>query len=1372
MRRARAEPAHDRGDVHATRLPEGAVIRTEPLRTTGGRDVPLRPPDRVVGRTGEIAALEAAVAAARAGGQRALVVGGPGGMGTSALVQQVHPLVRDGGWFVAGGYDRYRRDAPYHGVRQALRQLGWLLLAEPEEERPGLRRDLRRTLGPNLDLAATVVPELATLLELRPRPPSGDGFRRPVRLQRAAVDLLRVACSRRRPVVFAVDDLQWADATALGLLDHLLLGEPVEGLVTVAAYRADELHPDSPLAAALARWCRPDGPAHLRLTGLDTGDLTALVGSVLRLDRGRAADLAALVAPHVAGNPLRTLEVLDALRRAGVLAAPDGQGWRWDPRAVRHHLATSRPTTDLVSERLGSLPPATVEVLAAMACLGGRVELPLLAAATGAAPADLRRRLAPALGDGLLVPAGGDALRFRHDVVRETVLRRAGDHGRRATRLALARRLGRAAGPPADADTATAAAQLYLPVVDEVRDPAERHAVAGLFRRAAGQAELLGDHATTLDLLDAAVPLVDPHDASTLADVHTHRHAALCGLGRLDEADAAFEAVGRLDVDPQSVVDVTLAQIDSLAGRGRHREAVELGTHLLRRLGVVTPAHERLDVEIERGLAAAYQWLATPQAPEPGEAPVTPTASAVAAVIDRMLPSASVSDELAYQWLALTALRMWAGRGPHPDLVGPVSHVPGVLLARRQDHRVAVAALRRVLAVSEARGYEPAVSQAHLRYAMDVGHWFEPLDHGVAHCRRARDGLLAGGDPAAACTACQVAMTLLMEYAPSVDRYAEEVEASLAFARQVGDDVAVAAFQAHRDLVDRLRGTGGQAGGRPDVPVGRRLLAASHHLTLALGAALFDDPEELDRQTSALMSMRRLLGSTYLAVQAHLLRALALAERVRTGPRAGRGATLGELDRVTGWLADRAERAPANLRHLRHLVEAEQAWAVGDVRTALACFDAAVGEAAARQRPWHLAYALERAGRFHLAHGAAHTGATLLAQAREQYLRWGAAAKVAHLDRASPGLADRAAPPGRPAGGPIPAGGADPSTLLATARQLGAPTTPEGVHERLVEILSEMTGATHVHLLVRAPDGGWVPAAGPPTRDGPAAVPASVAHHVDQTGEPLVVSDATRDERFADDPYLADLDRCSVLAVPVGDGDRPDAVLVLENRQLAGAFTPALRDAVTLIAAQVAISLHGARRYRDLERRMDERGAHLADATRRLARLGATDPLTGLANRRRLEEALAERWAEAQVTGEPVALAMIDIDSFKLYNDTYGHAAGDRRLQEVAAALRGTIRGDDLAARYDGEEFAVLMPRTDLRGASAAAERIRAAVAEKVRRGADAVTPPITVSIGVASAVPLPGEREHGLVELADGALHGAKRDGGDRVRWAPAPRP
>src|SRR5690606_14854918 len=170
---------------------------------------------------------------------------------------------------------------------------------------------------------------------------------------------------------------------------------------------------------------------------------------------------------------LRALEVLGALRRDGLLTASGGRGWRWDPRAVRHRLATPRRTTDLVADRVASLPPATVEVLEAMACLGEKVELSLLGTAVGVGPADLRQRLAPAFRDGLLAPAGPEAVRFRHDVVRETVLRRTGTHDRRATRLAPARRL---ADARPGADAGADGAPLYLPVGAAVRDAAERRA--------------------------------------------------------------------------------------------------------------------------------------------------------------------------------------------------------------------------------------------------------------------------------------------------------------------------------------------------------------------------------------------------------------------------------------------------------------------------------------------------------------------------------------------------------------------------------------------------------------------------------------------------------------------------------------------------------------------------------------------------------------------------------------------------------------------------------------------------------------------------------------------------------------------------------
>jgi len=124
---------------------------------------------------------------------------------------------------------------------------------------------------------------------------------------------------------------------------------------------------------------------------------------------------------------------------------------------------------------------------------------------------------------------------------------------------------------------------------------------------------------------------------------------------------------------------------------------------------------------------------------------------------------------------------------------------------------------------------------------------------------------------------------------------------------------------------------------------------------------------------------------------------------------------------------------------------------------------------------------------------------------------------------------------------------------------------------------------------------------------------------------------------------------------------------------------------------------------------------------------------------------------------EPLAFALLDLDHFKLLNDTRGHGEGDRCLQQVARYLSGSLgRHSDLVARYGGEEFAILLPDTDLDGALL--------VAEQLRQGIEGLPIQVTASVGVASMIPAPGQRLEDLVEAADRALYRAKTDGRNRV--------
>jgi diguanylate cyclase (GGDEF)-like protein len=170
-------------------------------------------------------------------------------------------------------------------------------------------------------------------------------------------------------------------------------------------------------------------------------------------------------------------------------------------------------------------------------------------------------------------------------------------------------------------------------------------------------------------------------------------------------------------------------------------------------------------------------------------------------------------------------------------------------------------------------------------------------------------------------------------------------------------------------------------------------------------------------------------------------------------------------------------------------------------------------------------------------------------------------------------------------------------------------------------------------------------------------------------------------------------------------------------------------------------------------------------ANSRLRDLSLQDDLTGVANRRLLEQTLTEEWARGRRQQQPVALILIDLDHFKLVNDSRGHPEGDVALRKVARYLADSVRRTgDLVARYGGEEFAVLLPNTDRSGAMRLAEQLRAGI-EGLNLPNESTAPGrITASFGVAASIPPPDLKHDLLVEAADRALYQSKADGRNRV--------
>jgi diguanylate cyclase (GGDEF)-like protein len=293
----------------------------------------------------------------------------------------------------------------------------------------------------------------------------------------------------------------------------------------------------------------------------------------------------------------------------------------------------------------------------------------------------------------------------------------------------------------------------------------------------------------------------------------------------------------------------------------------------------------------------------------------------------------------------------------------------------------------------------------------------------------------------------------------------------------------------------------------------------------------------------------------------------------------------------------------------------------------------------------------------------------------------------------------------------------------------------------LVESIASVMGAPHVYLLLPDGDGGLVLSHTVGSSLGELRVPAdesSVAGSTYVSGRPHFVNDWTTSPRVAggilDRMFEAQIhDARSAVLIPLETAHGPAGVVTVMMREPLTAANADRLGLLRLLAAEagVAISRENLR-------------LHLADQAR-------SDPLTGLGNRRVWDERLALECERAKRRQCPLAIAMLDLDLFKDYNDSFGHLAGDELLRESSQAWSGALRATDLIARLGGEEFGVILPDTDL----ATAEGILARLGARVSSGQ-------TLSIGLTAH--RPGENPKSTVQRADQALYAAKSAGRDQV--------
>ncbi|WP_437989716.1 AAA family ATPase [Sorangium sp. So ce145] len=1217
-------------DTCFSQLRQRGAIAPFPL---GLRDVSDRfqIPQRLYGRERELEALRAAFERVVASGRPELVlVSGYSGIGKSSLVAELHgPVVRERGSFLSGKFDQLKRDVPYRAFLHAFRGLVQEILGASEQQVERWRERLREALGQNGGLLTDMLPELALLLGPQPPVPELPPAEAQSRLL-ATLQRFIAACARKEhPVALFLDDLQWADAGSLLLLEHLASLAGGAHLLLIGAYRDNEVGPAHPLRLTLTE-VRKRGAAvgDIVLEPLSAAHVGALIAETVRAPEAEVEPLSRLVYEKTGGNPFFVLQFLIALRDEGLITFDTDEGaWRWDIDAIRDKGFTDN-VVELMVGKLNRLSVPTRDALKLAACLGGSLDLDTLAV-VARRPADaLREALEEAVREGLLLRRNS-AYRFLHDRVQQAAYSLIPPGQLAEVHLGIGRLLLKARRAEEPDETLFDVVGHLNRGATLLCSQAERDELAALNLRAGRKAEAAAAYQSAAALFASGLALLaqDPRERwETRYDLayplSLERAHAAYATGSLEEAERLLDELlerASNELDRAAVVELAVSFYQT---RGRSDHAVDLALAWLRASDIDLPLHPT-DAQVKEETESLWQALGDRAIEDLIRLPPMdhPECKVVMAVLQAVAGPAIFVDKDLHYLIVLRQVKLGLRYGNAESSAHAYAAFARMFGPRFGRYREAYKFGKLGYDLADRSELLTVKSLVFTLFGQQVVFWTRHYRETYPYTRAGFSAAVESGDMRIACFNCVWAPLFPLLAGEPLEDVLHEVEERSRFVRKAGYAFAYGVLASAHALIQTLRGRPVRFstldGSELDPPAFEARLdegdmrgARGLHFSMKARAlfVLGSYGEALAAATRVIVDHPFKSEPYALIAENFYVHALSLAALVDADggapeppkPHEARRSPAQELpeglldsERQLGaWAAS----CPDNFLHKHALVRAEIARLLGCEPEAIRLYEQAISSARENGFVQHEAIACELAARFYRDRGLSTPADAYLRDARAAYFRWGAHAKVEQLDQRYPFLVERK-PIAPTVTFAVRAEQFDVLSIVKASQSISGELKLPRLLEMLLRIVVEHAGAGEgVVLLVReerlstaaaiATSGG---AARLLDAGEAAALPQSILNYVLRSRERVLLDDATARHPFSEDEYFGRKRPRSVLCLPIVRQTRLLGVLYLENGLVAGAFTPGRLTVLELLTSQSAISLENAMLYADIEQENAER---------------------------------------------------------------------------------------------------------------------------------------------------------------------------------------
>ncbi|MBD1830427.1 trifunctional serine/threonine-protein kinase/ATP-binding protein/sensor histidine kinase [Microcoleus vaginatus GB1-A2] len=1254
-------------------------------------------PEKLYGRESEVFSLLAAFDRVSAGSAEMMLVAGFSGIGKTAVVNEVHkPIVRQRGYFIKGKFDQFQRNLPFSAFVQAFRDLMGQMLSETDAKVEQCKLEILAALGDSAGAIIEVIPELERIIGQQPPVPELSGSAAQNRFNLLFDKFIQVFARKEHPLVIFLDDLQWADSASLKLIQLLISATDNCYLLLIGAYRDNEVFPAHPLMLTLAEIQKTQAKVNtITLAPLDCAGVNCLVADTLACSKPLAEPLTELVYQKTKGNPFFGTQFLKSLHEDGSIAFNlDTRYWQCDIARVRS-LAITDDVVEFVAIQLQKLPTQTQEVLKLAACIGNQFDLATLAIVSEKVAVETASALWRALQDGLILPisevykfyqAEGNTesvmgkgkqseqlpithdqlpkYKFLHDRVQQAAYSLIPEDQKRSTHLKIGQLLLNNT-PEVDREERIFDIVNHLNVgVELITQEAERETLARLNLVAGKKAKAATAYAAAVEYFKVGRELLTVNSWEnqyelTLA-LHTEAAEAAYLSGDFDRMEKLASVVENSAKTLLDKVKVYEVQIQAYIAQNNILEAVNTALHVLKLLGVVFPSKvnpsdigqalgetasilngKRIEDLIDLPqmsdpykLAAirllsiifAPAYIAAPElvpltvckqvdlSVQYGNASVSPFAYANYG----LLLCGVVGDiDSGYQFgqLALTLVSKLNAQ----EIKAKTLLIVNIFIRPWKDHlRETLEPLVSVYSSGLETGDLEFAAYGLLMYSCFSyfsGKELTVLEREMATYREAVHKIKQKTSLHYIETYWQATLNLLGKSESSCILKGEacDEQITLPLHQQANDRLGIAYiywnklllcywFENYSEAMENIA----LAEKYLDAVIGLPPVPIFYFYDSLVRLAVYSDTPQSEQQ--------------------------GILDRVQANQ-----------EKMQKW----AHHAPMNHLHKFYLVEAERYRVLNQKIEAIEMYDKAINVAKENEYINEEALAHELAAKFYLEWGKEKLARPYLIDAYYAYARWGAKAKIDHLEQGYPQLLAQILQQERTCQNPSETThtSSSESSLSNTSRTIIGSTSSWGLVDLPTVIKASQTLSSEIKLdqllttlmqvvvknagaqtgaLILNEEGNWSINVHCTNRqdcllqsmpvEESEVIPLTIINYVKRTKETLIFDDASNQPRFASDPYIIQQQPQSLLCTPIIERGKMIGILYLENNLATGVFTGDRVAILNILCSQAAISLQNARLYQQSQEYAQKLELYLNDLKQMQLQLVQNEKMSALGN--------------------------------------------------------------------------------------------------------------------------------------------------------------